>query len=94
MRGRLMGATLLMLGMLVLLVAPIRGVAGCADFGGGCRSYGWYSWRSLVHWPSWGNKLLVPMAVVSVGLFTIGIVLLMKSRRARLPARSASGTET
>jgi hypothetical protein len=91
MRRRVIGATLTIVGGLVLLLVPVVGVSGCATcIAGtrnpicGCHDYGSYSWRSLIHYPpGWGDKLAWPMLIIGVALVVTGVVLMIKARRSR-----------
>ena len=78
---RVIGATLTILGVLVLLLEPVGGSGGCAASGGGCREYSARSWWSLIHWPPGWDKLFLPMLIIGVALVVTGIVLLFKPRR-------------
>ena len=53
MRLRLIGATLTILGDLILLVEPAEVATRCA---GGCREQGASSWWGLVDWPAGGTR--------------------------------------
>jgi hypothetical protein len=91
MRRRVIGATLTIIGGLVLLSLPVVRVGGCADcIAGshnpicGCHDYGSYSWRSLIHYPpGWGEKLAWPILIIGVALVVTGVVLLIKARRSK-----------
>ncbi len=81
MRRRVIGATLTVLGVLVLLFEPVEGAMRCA---GGCREQGASSWWGLVDYPAgWGDKLAWPMLIIGVALVVTGIVLLLKPGRSR-----------
>jgi hypothetical protein len=90
---RLVGATLLVLGMLILLFEPVGRTGGCADFHGGCRDFSSDSWWGLVHWPPGWYKLFVPLLIVGVALLVGGIVLI-KASRGRRPDRTRARTTT
>jgi hypothetical protein len=91
MPRRVIGATLTIVGGLVLLFEPVVGVGGCATcIAGshspicGCHDYGSYSWRGLIHYPpGWRDKLVWPMLIIGVALIVTGVVLLIKARRSK-----------
>ena len=87
MRRRVIGATLTVLGVLVLLFEPGGGVTYCVDFtdrAGYCRNQGSSNLWGWVHYPpGWGEKLAWPMLIIGVLLVVTGIVLLLKPSRSR-----------
>ena len=84
MRRRVIGATLTVLGVLILLFAPAPGEAvGCAASTGGCRNYGSTSLTGLIHWPPGWYNLSLPMLIIGVALVVTGIVLLIKAKGSR-----------
>ena len=89
MRRRVTGATLTILGVLVLLFEPVGGSGGCAASGGGCREYSARSWSRLIHWPPEWDKLFLPMLIIGVALVVTAIVLLFKARRSTVSSGAA-----
>jgi hypothetical protein len=86
MRRRVFGATLTILGVLVLLFEPVRGVGYCVDFTdrpGFCREQSASSWWGLINWPAGWDALAVPLLIIGVALVVTGIVLLIMARRSR-----------
>jgi hypothetical protein len=81
MRRRVIGATLTILGVLIVLFAPARQVGGCAASGAGCTDFGSDSWWHWIHWPSGWDTLLLPMLAIGAALMVAGIVLIVRARR-------------
>jgi uncharacterized membrane protein len=79
MQRLVIGATLTILGVLILLFAPAPGEAVGCD--GGCHNYGSTSLTGLIHWPPGWYTLFLPMSIIGVALVVTGIVLLIKHRR-------------
>jgi hypothetical protein len=83
MRRRVIGATLTILGVLILFFEPVGGVTGCAAPTGGCyqRTYRLFF---LISWPAgWWDRLALLQLIISAALVVTGIVLLIKARRSR-----------
>jgi hypothetical protein len=73
-------ATLTMLGVLMLLFAPVREAAvncAAATFGE-CPNYGSYSRWELIHWPPGWYWLSLPMLIIGVALVVTGIGLMSR----------------
>jgi uncharacterized membrane protein len=88
MRRWVIGAALIVLGVLVLLFKPAHRVIGCADNfvtgSAGCRDQGGSSlWGWVDYRPGWDSMLAVPMFIIGVVLVLTGIVLLIRARRLR-----------
>lgn len=88
MRPRVIGATLTILGVLVLLFEPVGATGYCADFiqdnaAGGCHKVSANSWWGLINWPAGWDKLFLPLLIIGVALVAGGVVLLIKPRRSR-----------
>jgi hypothetical protein len=80
MRRRVTGATLTILGVLVLLFEPVGGVASCPD--PGFCSEQTYRLFFLISWPAgWWDRLALPQLIIGVALVVTGIVLRIKARR-------------
>ena len=93
MRRRLIGATLTVLGVLVVLLEPVQVVTQCVDFVNGragyCRDQGSPSLWGWVDYPPGSVELAWPMLIIGVGLVVTGIVLLIKPRRSRFSPSAA-----
>jgi hypothetical protein len=89
MRQRVIGATLTVLGVLVLLFEPVGGVVGCPD-PGVCREQGASDWWGLINYPPGWDTLAVPMLIIGMALVVTGIVLLVKPGRSRGSPGTAS----
>ena len=83
MRRRVVGAALTVVGVLMLLFAPVRVIQGCVysvDAGtcgvekGSSSVWGWVDYPA-----GWFQPLVWPMAFVGVALVVTGVVLLLKS---------------
>ena len=86
MRRRVIGAALTLLGLLVLLFAPVHMVQGCVySFDSGvCGVQGASSLWGLVDYPAgWRLTLALVMWIIGVALVVTGIVLLVRARRSR-----------
>ena len=87
MRRRVIGATLAVLGALILLFEPRGAVTYCADFfdgrAGYCREQGSSSLWGWVEYPPGWDTLAWPMLIIGVVLVVTAIVLLVKRRRSR-----------
>jgi hypothetical protein len=83
MRRRVIGATLTILGALVLLFGPVHVVQRCVySFDAGvCGGQGASSWWGLVDYPAGWERLALLMLVFGFALVVTGIVLLIKARR-------------
>jgi hypothetical protein len=79
MRRRVIGATLTLLGVVILLFAPAPGEAVGCD--GGCHNYGSTSLTGWIHWPPGWYNLFLPMLIIGVAFVVTGIVLLIRPRR-------------
>ncbi len=95
MRPGVIGATLTILGVLILLFEPVGATGGCADFigdnaTGGCRKFSANSWWGLIHWPPGWDTLFLPMLIIGAALVVTGIVLLIKAKRSRGSPSTAS----
>jgi hypothetical protein len=92
MQRQVIGATLALLGVLMLLLEPVGGVGQCADFtdrAGYCREQT-YRLLGLINWPAgWWDRLALPQLIIGVALVATGIVLLVKARRSRGSASTA-----
>jgi len=83
MRRWVIGATLTIVGVLMLLFEPIGGVGSCPD--PGFCSEQTYRLFFLITWPAgWWDKLALPQLIIGVALVVTGIVLLIKPRRSSL----------
>jgi len=82
-RPRVTGAALTILGVLIMLFAPVGATGGCADLGGGCREFSANSWWGLIHWPAGWDTLFLPMLIIGVALVVTGVVLQIKPGRSR-----------
>jgi hypothetical protein len=94
MRRRVIGATLTVVGVLILLFEPVGATGICVDViedsaSAGCRKLSANSWWGLVHWPAGWDTLFLPMLIIGVALVVIGVVLLIKRRRSRFSAGTA-----
>jgi len=89
MRRRVIGATLTIVGVLVLLFEPVGATGYCADPGGGCHKVSADSWWGLIHWPAGWDTLFLPMLIIGVALVAIGVVLLIKPRGSRFSPGTA-----
>jgi len=89
-RRRVIGATLMIVGVLMLLFAPLpNGYVLCAGASGAwrCPDYRTSFWDSI-HWPrGWADKLTLPMRIIGVALVLTGTVLRIRARRSRDTAR-------
>jgi len=83
MRRRVVGAALTVVGVLMLLFAPVRVIEGCVysyDVGscnvdkGSSSVWGWVDYPA-----GWFQPLVWPMAFIGVALVVTGVVLLLKS---------------
>jgi hypothetical protein len=87
MRRRMIGATLTVLGVMVVLIEPFRFGRPCPDFisggAGYCRDQGSFSLWGWVEYPQGWDWLAWPMLIIGVALVVTGIVLLIKARRSR-----------
>jgi hypothetical protein len=84
MRRRVIGATLTIVGVLMLLFAPVHTVRGCVySFDSGvCGVQGASSLWGLVDYPAgWGQAFALVMLIIGVGLVMAGIVFLVRARR-------------
>jgi len=80
MRRRVIGATLTILGVLMVLFEPVVGVTSCPD-PGFCHEQGASDWWGLISYPPGWDTLAVPMLIIGVALVVTGIVLMLKRRR-------------
>jgi hypothetical protein len=83
---RVIGATLTILGVLILLFEPVGATGYCADFiednpAAGCHKVSANSWWGLINWPAGWDKLFLPMLIIGVVLVVTGVVLLIRARR-------------
>jgi ABC-type Fe3+-siderophore transport system permease subunit len=92
LRRRVAGAALTVVGILLVLFAPVRATDACAvvtDRGGVygvsgvCGNFSANSLAGLVNWPAGWEKLFVPMVAFGTALAATGVVLLLKRRRSR-----------
>lgn len=84
MRRRVIGATLTVVGVLLVLFVPVVSVTQCVDGvkAGYCREQGSSNFWGWVDYPAgWGDKLATPMLIIGVALVVTGIVLIVKARR-------------
>jgi hypothetical protein len=84
MRRRVIGATLMIVGVLMLLLAPLpNGYVLCAQASGAWRCPGYRtSFWDLIHWPrGWAGSLTLPMRIIGVALVVTGIVVRIRARR-------------
>jgi len=80
MRRRVIGATLTILGVLILLFEPVGGVAGCPN--PGVCHHQTYRLFFLISWPAgWWDSLAIPQLIIGVALVVTGIVLRIKASR-------------
>jgi hypothetical protein len=93
MRRRVIGATLTILGLLLVLFEPVIVVVGCADCVAGsndprcgCHEQGASDWWGLISYPPGWGRLAIPMLITGVGLVVTGIVLLVRARRSGSPS--------
>ena len=77
----MIGATLTILGVLIVFFAPVPVEAGGCD--GGCHNYGSTSLTGWIHWPPGWYNLSLPMLIIGVALVVTGIVLLIKAKGSR-----------
>ena len=78
-RRRLIGATLTVLGVVVVLFMPYETVSLCAR---GCREQGSSDWMGLINYPAgWGDGLVWAMFVIGVALVVTGIVVMIRAKR-------------
>ncbi|MDR2988122.1 MAG: hypothetical protein LBV34_25135 [Nocardiopsaceae bacterium] len=76
----MIGATLVILGVLSVLFAPVLTVVGCPN-PGFCREQGASDWWGLINYPPGWGKLFFPMLIIGVAFVVTGIVLLIRSIR-------------
>jgi hypothetical protein len=84
MGRRVIGATLAVLGALVVLFEPVGAATEAAKpcpILTICRQVSANSWWGLIRWPAGWDKLFVPMLISGVALVLTGIVLLIRARR-------------
>jgi drug/metabolite transporter (DMT)-like permease len=82
MRRRVVGAALTVVGVLMVLFAPVGGAISCPN-PGFCHVQGASDWWGLVNYPPGWGKLAVPMALIGIALVVTGVVLVVKRRRSR-----------
>jgi LPXTG-motif cell wall-anchored protein len=86
MRQRVIGAALIVLGVVVLLFMPVEVVALCAR---GCREQGSSSLSDWVDYPPGWGTLAWPMLIIGTVLVATGFFLLLKRRRSTGSASKA-----
>jgi uncharacterized membrane protein len=89
MRRRVIGATLTVLGVLVLLFQPVRATGYCPTDVGVCRKSSATSWWGLINYPPGWDTLFLPIFIIGVLLVVTGIVLLVMRGRSRGSANIA-----
>jgi uncharacterized membrane protein HdeD (DUF308 family) len=83
MRRRVIGATLAIVGVLVLLFEPVRPTGYCPSDVGVCRKFSATSWWGLINYrPGW-DRVFFPMFIIGIALVVTGIILLIMARRSR-----------
>jgi len=75
MRRRVIGAALIIVGVMTVLLAPEHSDA-CGD----CSNYGSSSLWNLMHWPQGWLWAFLPMVIIGVALVVSGIVLIGRVR--------------
>ena len=87
MRRRLIGATLTIVGALILLFGPVRPTGYCpTDVECSNNKFSATSWWGLINYPPRWDRLFFPMFIIGVTLVVTGIVVMVKrSRSGRSP---------
>jgi len=77
------GASLMIVGVVLLLFEPVGGVSSCPN-PGFCSSQT-YRLFFLIGWPAgWWDRLTLPQLIVGLALVVTGIVLIVRARRSRV----------